>query len=795
MPAPTEQEMSPRRVVFSATPAGSPLSAARAKPECWRSLRFGGQCKDWARPASAGAGRPRVVANMGHLLQAPLAAGVLAESSIKAPKASKVVRPAATMREGHPSHRSRLEKAVPEYTKRMWSFYNPNEEPGEVLPDAALQLLAQMEETEDLAEEMRNEAMNVLRTGEDVIAFFAKFGDDADIKVFYCRHALGDPRKFRPYDLQVVPAEEKGEAFFMISSKGIVHVRPDYPSEHTKLSDWMHQAMIYSVLVSMRFFRNYLTGKAFASWRRGARHLTYRGLREHLRQGLYLGKPMFAAPLARIHALVGGLHKVQFLHIDTSSRSAIELDTFLKQQQKVQSRAMAEIDACLDAVRETLDTLVDLVHQAEAVHSDVKLTINEELRMPLVAQRLQKKQHARQLRICRVDKSNFGDLARLVDLMFQCFLTDLLIAQSATILTCVENTPRLFLISAAFAEDGESVMFKPSKKRFHDAVGETLHHVLRSLGRHASFTADGKYLHQGQPYPGGASDALDMDAGFQAVWRAILDRLSKDFDAALQASETYFEPFRSMYKSVCDMGSRDSPPQELGHRLLPNTLLREACTCSREGAMLGDNMLAVQRAQQELEQLKSSLPYGMLLVEARTLRAMLSSSYEHGLSAMKARLHAMARDACKQAIDQFDQVNRESQRRASVSFSEQQRQDLTALRAAVDEMYAMVLKYGIRIDCDEEVARRTLERKAQMFDMLAKRRVSSNVSDKPSDRAPWNEELAQDTLLHKAHVFETVPERDSLTGAMVTSIASDGSDGHALKTHPRRVFQHQGTFA
>jgi hypothetical protein len=45
--------------------------------------------------------------------------------------------------------------------------------------------------------------LNSIRTGEDAISFFAKYGNTTPIKFINCVQIV-DPDRFRPYDLKVV---------------------------------------------------------------------------------------------------------------------------------------------------------------------------------------------------------------------------------------------------------------------------------------------------------------------------------------------------------------------------------------------------------------------------------------------------------------------------------------------------------------------------------------------------------------------------------------------------------------
>ena len=47
-----------------------------------------------------------------------------------------------------------------------------------------------------------------LKTGEDAISFFAKHGNNTQIKIINCNRAKYPPEVFRPYDLDVIMDEK-----------------------------------------------------------------------------------------------------------------------------------------------------------------------------------------------------------------------------------------------------------------------------------------------------------------------------------------------------------------------------------------------------------------------------------------------------------------------------------------------------------------------------------------------------------------------------------------------------------
>lgn len=64
---------------------------------------------------------------------------------------------------------------------------------------------------------------NVL-TSDDVVEFYAKYGQDSPVAFFFCvRTDTG--LLFRPYDLTVVSREEARDDYYTISATGVMHMR------------------------------------------------------------------------------------------------------------------------------------------------------------------------------------------------------------------------------------------------------------------------------------------------------------------------------------------------------------------------------------------------------------------------------------------------------------------------------------------------------------------------------------------------------------------------------------------
>jgi dynein heavy chain, axonemal len=80
------------------------------------------------------------------------------------------------------------------------------------------------------------EQLSLIKTGEDAISFFAKYGNSTPIKFIHClldekmpTYNPSPEKLFRPYDLTVIHAgdnqkELTHDDYYTISAHGIVHV-------------------------------------------------------------------------------------------------------------------------------------------------------------------------------------------------------------------------------------------------------------------------------------------------------------------------------------------------------------------------------------------------------------------------------------------------------------------------------------------------------------------------------------------------------------------------------------------
>ncbi len=84
------------------------------------------------------------------------------------------------------------------------------------------------------------------------MTFFSRHGasDACPVKFLHLNRArTGD--RFRPYDLVVVPQDAAEPEHFTVSASGVVHVKPECPSEFIPTAEWMKQSAHFNVISSM----------------------------------------------------------------------------------------------------------------------------------------------------------------------------------------------------------------------------------------------------------------------------------------------------------------------------------------------------------------------------------------------------------------------------------------------------------------------------------------------------------------------------------------------------------------
>lgn len=81
----------------------------------------------------------------------------------------------------------------------------------------------------DAADSAEYELTKDVVTSDDVIEFYAKYGQDSPVAFFFCVR-YDTLLRFRPYDLLVVRREDVRDEYYTVSATGVTHIRKGMPA-------------------------------------------------------------------------------------------------------------------------------------------------------------------------------------------------------------------------------------------------------------------------------------------------------------------------------------------------------------------------------------------------------------------------------------------------------------------------------------------------------------------------------------------------------------------------------------
>jgi dynein heavy chain, axonemal len=201
-----------------------------------------------------------------------------------------------------------------------------------------------------------------LRNAEDTVSYFSVHGASSAVKYVYLnqtRHALD----FRPYDLSVVLRGHQEMEHYVISSTGVVHIRPGHPSEVVSLSDWMKETAMFNVLRRVRFFKNYLIYKAFIQWKNNIRLKLFNDTRRRLCKKFFLSKSTFAGHTMDLVKTSFDLTTASLLEYEATGKYDYTIDEFNNQQSRQRQKASVDFGTCLERMEAKLTKLTDAIQQ------------------------------------------------------------------------------------------------------------------------------------------------------------------------------------------------------------------------------------------------------------------------------------------------------------------------------------------------------------------------------------------------------------------------------------------------
>ena len=275
--------------------------------------------------------------------------------------------------------------------------------------------------------------LNSLRTSDDAINFFARYGSETSVKFVHFK-SVDDPREFRPYDLERIDGDlPVNEPYYTMSPAGIVHVVPGETCEVLPLSAWMRQGMLFRILRNISFYKYFLHRRAFSAWRDNVRYQLFVKQRKAVGARLFMARKTTSGAIMLVKKHLMNVQNVRLLYLDGST---IEKEEFTEQQTQNCVKSGAE---CEEAMRLVTNEVQTVIMQIQSMHSRAGSDGNEhveeysddvpEKHKSLLKLRQEKLERAQMRKQAKLEYATLPDFIRFVDYMAVEALVELLLLQ------------------------------------------------------------------------------------------------------------------------------------------------------------------------------------------------------------------------------------------------------------------------------------------------------------------------------------------------------------------------------
>ena len=548
-------------------------------------------------------------------------------------------------------------------------------------------------------------------TGDQAIEFFGRQQDSMDVRVLFLVRTAASLH-FRPYDLLVVDRKELEPEHFTMSTSGVVHVRPGFPSQFIPIGQWWRSSSNFNTLHSIPFFKTYYSAKMYQLWHQNVRFRTYAQIRRRLIRTLFVAKRAFCSTLLELSRQCYELRSTPLLSYHTKHAYAVE--DFIEIQKRVRASSSKTFETIIDKIQALLEKV------CEDVASRVRASENGlppgGLEKAIAATSLQKSQksksmqqmkreayqRARALTLARQEVAMLAQLIRLADYMVVESMLLLVMTESDSLYQDLQKPNRKSgLFNVTLSMERDCILYCPSvadltahMSSILEAMVSCVHSVPRIL-----YIAPFKPHFQDNPKVVGAhlGDMIRSSSHFLMICSKIGAVIHKDFQATVEYgkfAEQYFAIFR--YAEEFDKQAFAEQDHIINSRLI-----------KRE-------MLKLRGWGADLERMKLSSVVGIFGVDSKTLRNFLIDRKNVVLENMKSVLHTAAKESCENVFSSFHSCIKLLGRKptnltdfaayveSKVEISESAK-DLMQSSSTVDEMYKLLSSFDVKIPSSEQV--------------------------------------------------------------------------------------------
>ncbi|KXZ55711.1 DHC8 protein [Gonium pectorale] len=567
-----------------------------------------------------------------------------------------------------------------------------------------------------------------INTGEDVVEFYGKFGQDSAVKFFYCNRAP-DGMRFRPYDLLVVRRQKIGPEYFTVSATGVMRIKRGVQAEFTPLAEWVREKTLFDLISAIGFFRNYLTGRCFRRWLKAVRQKNFNKVKAKIQESLFLAKGTFCPHLLEIYAAIDEVRSTPFASANNSHLYALQEYAELQVNAR-EHKAKPALEAIVEKVQKVLERVcrevqkqAKLYQQSVRDQAELEDTTGVELLQgrnagcarPMITIKREKIERAQNFARVMREVTMLGSFIRLADYLFVEGVISRVLTTTEEVLGLLtapktsadKQSKGVFQTTIGFIPEG--ITFTPDDSAMLEELNNTIEGIIglaQQAPRLIFMRAFAQYF-DGKPSGLNPGSVIRSSPNFNTLRNSISSSIQEDFAAARE----YVKIFEA-YRMVYDFG-RSWSYEAYSSR--PKSL--------RE---IRRDMHKQREWRNELDRMKIFNVVGCLYVDSKSLRNDLMPITLTTLERIKGLLLTMARDTCLSVLEDVNTRISLLQARPTaldefmayqVMHAKQVESKKAVLAAAaqVDDMYDMLAAYEQKVPTTDAVKHDDLREAAGTF--------------------------------------------------------------------------------
>ena len=126
---------------------------------------------------------------------------------------------------------------------------------------------------------------------------------------------------------------------------------------------------MFNVLTSMKFFKHYLIGKVFNSWKGNVRFKMYNRTRQNLANNLIYTRPAFLSSYMDINKTLFEMQSVKTFMVPKTGKT-FELDDFVREQKSDRENVKQHYNDKVDEIIKKLETMVQVVSESRTLREE-----------------------------------------------------------------------------------------------------------------------------------------------------------------------------------------------------------------------------------------------------------------------------------------------------------------------------------------------------------------------------------------------------------------------------------------